>query len=172
MMASMCAEHDDFLNELERVLDYNPNTGEIFWKVTSNTRTAKVGQRAGHLARDGRRYIRLGGKNYLAYRLAWLLTYGKWHDNVIDHIDGDKSNDKISNLRDVEQYVNQQNERCARSNSKTGLLGICWVASKGKFKAQIRIHPKRIHLGYFTTAEKAHEAYLKAKREIHEGCTI
>ena len=158
------------LEDLKQSLDYNPETGEFRWKVAAGRSGA--GSLAGNVNSNGRFYIRFQGNLYKAHRLAWLLTYGKWPEKMIDHIDGNVSNNRISNLRDVSRSVNLQNQRKASSNNKSGFLGVSFHEQTAKFRANICLNGKSKHLGLFPTPELAHAAYLAAKREIHEGCTI
>ena len=160
------------LKDLKHSLDYNPETGGFCWKVAVGKRV-RVGSIAGNIGKsDGRLRIRFQGKNYQAHRLAWLLTHGKWPDGMIDHLDGNPLNNRISNLRDVSSSVNSQNQRKAQANNVTGFLGVYFHKRANKFLAQISLSGKNIYLGLFQTAEEAHAAYLAAKRELHEGCTI
>lgn len=110
------------------------------------------------------------GKKYYAHRVAWLLHYGEWPKKQIDHINGDKSDNRICNLRDVSQAENAQNQRRATQKSITGVLGAS--PCKGKFIAKLRINGKATYVGQFSTKEEAHEAYVKAKRAHHPGCTL
>lgn len=164
---------NEFLKDLRRVLDYNSETGVMTWKVSFANNSVKAGSLAGCVNKqDGRLYIKFQNKQYLAHRLAWLLTHNKWPEQMIDHIDGNPLNNCLANLRDVSNEINQQNRRKAQSNNQTGLLGVNWHEAAGKFVARIRISGKNKHLGYFLTAEAAHEAYLAVKRKLHEGCSI
>ena len=163
----------EFLEELKQVLDYNPATGVMTWKIDVANGKFRAGSLAGSVNKiDGRLRINFKGKIHLAHRLAWLLTHAKWPDGVIDHINGDPLNNCIKNLRDVSNTINQQNQREARSDNKTGMLGVSFCKRYDKFLAQIQLNGKKKHLGYFTKQEDARVAYLTAKREIHEGCTI
>ena len=94
-----------------------------------------------------------------AHRLAWYLHYGKLPENQIDHIDGNRSNNKIDNLRDVTNQHNQWN----RVNAK----GYVWSKQHKKFMARVRLNGKNIHIGLFDTTEEAHNAYLEAKKIYH-----
>lgn len=88
----------------------------------------------------------------------------------IDHKDGDKTNNAWENLRQVTDAVNAQNQRKAKIQSKSGLLG---VRINGiYFQAVIGVDGRNMYLGTFKTAKEAHERYLEVKREIHEGCTL
>lgn len=159
------------LDSLTSVLKYTPDTGYFYWKVDV-AKSVRAGSIAGTIASGNRIRITYGGNIYFAHRLAWLLTYGKWPDGVIDHIDGNSLNNRISNLRDVSVVVNGQNRKMSQNNNLVGLLGVGLHKASGKFQSRIKVGDKLIHLGLFLTAEEAHAAYLAAKRKYHEGCTI
>lgn len=156
---------------LKELLHYDSETGQFTWNVTLCNR-ARKGNKAGHIAGRGYLYIGFNGKVYSAHRLAWLYVYGQIPENDIDHINGEKTDNRINNLRDVETVINCQNRRAARDGSRSGIMGASWHKRIGKWAAQIRIGGKPTHLGYFTTPEEAGRAYLEAKRQHHAGCTI
>lgn len=149
-------------------LTYLPESGEFWW--TENA-PPKVRCRQA-FARDQRGYVcfKVGGRMYKAHRLAWLFVHGHFPNGHIDHIDGDITNNRISNLRDVAHSVNMQNQRKAMSSNSSGLLGVSPNGSR--WRAEIRVHGKKKYIGTFDTPQQAHEAYLIAKRQHHEGCTI
>jgi hypothetical protein len=155
--------------ELMRVLSYDSTTGEFRW-VVRPSRNITAGAVAGCLRPTGYLTISYGKQNHLAHRLAWLYVHGQWPVNYIDHINGNRSDNRIENLRDVSMAVNIQNLRSAMSTSKCGLLGV--GTQPGRFVAKIFVNGKMTHLGSFRTADAAHAAYLTAKREMHEGCQI
>lgn len=149
-------------------LTYDSKTGVFTW---TNEAPKKV---AGKLAnaKDKLGYVclKIDGVMYKAHRLAWLFVHGVMPSGHIDHINGDPSDNRIVNLRDVSHAINIQNERKARSNNKSGLLG---VSPNGcKWRSEIRVCGKKINLGTYVTPQEAHQAYLKAKREMHEGATL
>lgn len=152
-----------------RLLSYNPNTGDFHWKV-DRARKARAGDLAGTHDSKGHRQIGVCGKYYLAHRLAWLAFYGEMPAGEVDHLNGVRDDNRISNLRDVSRSVNCQNEQRARRNNGCGFLGV--TEKKYAFLAQIHANGKKIHLGSFRTAEAAHEAYLIAKRQLHPGNTL
>lgn len=122
---------------------------------------------------DGYVVIMIDGKSYQAHRLAWLYIYEKWPDNMIDHLNTIRDDNRITNLRDVEHNINIQNQRRAQKNNKSaGLLGVTFNKLAQKYVAQIKLNGKNKYLGLFDNAEDAHEAYLEAKRQYHAGCTI
>ena len=155
--------------ELKEVLDYNPETGIFIWKKTMNN-NAKKGKIAGWVSFYGYIEIRYDNKNYKAHRLAWLYMMGRFPNFQIDHKNTIKNDNRIDNLRDTTAAINNQNTRKCLKNSSTGFLGV--IPKRGKFVACIGVNYKKIHLGVFESPEEAHEAYLKAKRVLHQGCTI
>lgn len=156
---------------VRELFHYDPDAGIFTWRIKPAIRVA-VGDRAGALNAHGYRYIKFDGLQFKANRLAWLYVYGCWPSSFVDHINGDRSDDRITNLRDVSNQVNIQNERKARSSSASGIIGVTKHVRKGKWRADIGINGKNMYLGLFDTAEEARQAYLAAKRKYHEGCTI
>lgn len=164
--------------DLQERLAYDASTGVFTWRSESRCwggRRVHVtpGQRAGTQRPNGYRLINIDGIPMLEHRLAWMYVYGEWPAGDIDHINGDRSDNRISNLRDVTRQVNLQNMRRPMANKKHGsLLGSAWHASTGKWRALIKSKGRQVSLGYFDTEQAAHDAYLAAKRRLHEGCTI
>jgi len=161
------AEADLTAVRLRARYTYHPETGLFTHKITNSR--CRVGGIAGGLKR-GYVAISLYGVYFSAHRLAWLYMTGEWPKGMIDHINGDRADNRFENLRDVSRSVNNQNQKRAHRTSVTGLLG---VKPKGNFfESYINLDKKRLYLGRYRTAQEAHAAYLKKKREIHEGCTI
>lgn len=131
----------------------------------------KKGGIAGSKMSHGYIAIRIDGQDYTAHRLVWLYVHGSEPSGYIDHINGDRADNRLANLRDVSQMVNMQNVYAAKSNSKTGLRGVSWHAQRGKYTARIKAGGRYLSLGLHDTPEGAHAAYLEAKRRLHEGCT-
>lgn len=166
---------------VKECLSFNPETGILTWlhrprehfksDKTYKTFISKcAGKVAGWVESYGYINIRINGKAYKAHRLAWLIYHGKWPDDFIDHINGNKSDNRMCNLRDVDKFQNAQN--IAKPSSNTlGFIGVA-KASKGTgYRAQIFCRGKNIHLGRFPTIEEAVEAREKAQRELgfHEN---
>lgn len=158
------------LNEL---FNYNQETGIFTWRVNRSTLTL-AGDRAGSVSANGYATLHVNDKSVLAHRAAWAITYGEWPNTNVDHINGVKSDNRIVNLRKVSQALNLQNQRRARTGSMSGILGVRVRVGKLKtsWSANICVNDKPVYLGSFSSAEEASAAYLKAKRELHPGCTI
>lgn len=156
---------------LRELLDYDASTG-VFTRKKAVARKTKIGAIAGWVDANGYVQITVNGKRYKGHRLAWMYVHGEFPSGVVDHINGNRADNRISNLRDVSMTENAHNRRCANRNSKTGLMGASLHRPSGRWKAQIRINYKSIHLGVFNTPEEVHRVYLEAKRKVHGGCTI
>jgi hypothetical protein len=126
-----------------------------------------AGQVAGGLLTDGYVSVAIDGHHYLAHRLAWLLAYGQWPNGQIDHINGARADNRLSNLRLATGAQNCRNQKTKRS--KSGLKGAAWCSTRQHYIATIRTEPgKRKTLGRFKTAEEAHEVY-KAAAQLYHG---
>ncbi len=155
---------------LRELIRYCPETGIFHWINSPSARVCSGAVAGAKSTKDGYIRIIINRKSYLAHRLAWLHFYGQFPNKIIDHIDGVRSNNAITNLRDVTLSINAQNVKASSPKTKSPYLG---VSQKGnKFQAQIKINKKLKYLGMFKTATEAHEAYLREKRLHHEGCTI
>jgi hypothetical protein len=153
---------------LKRRLRYWPETG-IFTRQ-HYAGSAKFGDPAAKVHTDGYLRICVLGNRYYAHRLVWLYVYGCWPTHQIDHINGDRADNRLQNLREIAGAVNMQNQRKAHKGSSTGLLGV--TARRGKFVAQIQHNGVNRSLGTYSTAEEAHAVYLAEKRATHPGCTL
>lgn len=163
---------EDLTSEkLRELLSYDPDTGQFFWKVY---RSANYGPRskAGSISKSGYVKIGISGRLYPAHRLAWFHFFGKWPDGVVDHINGQQGDNRISNLRDVTHAQNLENLKRARSDNKCGLLGASLHKKTGKWRAQIVTAGAHYSLGLYDTPEQAHCAYVLAKRVLHSANTL
>lgn len=156
---------------LQQLFNYNPETG-IFTRLVATSNFTKAGHVAGTLSKNGYLYMMVDRKNYMAHRLAWIYVYGEFPKNEIDHINGIEDDNKISNLRDVDKFINMQNEVRVRKNNACGLMGAHFRKERNKWVAQLRVNGKSRRFGSFNTPEEAHHAYLKAKRLYHKGFTL
>lgn len=156
---------------VREVFTYSPDTGRLCWRENKGT-TGRKGELAGFVGATGYQRVKVDGAMYMAHRLIWLYVYGVMPSNHIDHIDGNPANNRIENLRDATNTENMENQRRHLKNNKTGFLGVSFVEARRKYRAQIWVGPRRIHIGYYDTAEDAHAAYVIEKRKVHAGCTI
>ena len=137
------------------LLDYDPETGVFTWKVTLSNRSLK-GSRAGSLhKRSG--YLRVGadGKYYLAHRLVWLIHYGFFPDDCVDHINHDKADNRLCNLRAASPRDNSRNKKL-RSDSPSGVCGVQVNVSgvqRGDTPWRVKIAGRRY--GTYKTIEEA-----------------
>lgn len=154
---------------LRELLHYDPLTGIFTWCVRRGA-NRRGGKQAGSVSREGYRSIKVEDKLYKAHRLAWLHVHGVWPVDMLDHINGERDDNRIGNLRQIGNTENQQNRRRARVDSAAQLLGV--KAEWRHWRADIRVNGKRHYLGSFDTPEAAHEAYVKAKRVLHPGGTL
>ena len=157
-------------DELRRHVSYDPLTGIV-------TRLAGVerykGKVAGNRRPDGYWVLQVAGRNMLAHRIGWILSHGPIPVGCqIDHRDGDRSNDRLDNLRCGSHADNQHNRKQALVDSRCGLMGVRFHRQSGKWQSRITVSSKEICLGYHSTPEAAHAAYLTAKRELHPFGTL
>jgi hypothetical protein len=156
--------HDELLAHIH----YDPETG-IFTRLRSKTQKHRIGDRADRDCGDG--YYRVGIMRWStsAHQLAWFYIHGWWPE-MVDHIDGNPSNNRISNLRESTNSENQQNQKKAHRRSSSKLLGAHrhdHPYTRQKWRSSIQVDGKKVFLGYFDTAEAAHAAYLEAKVKYH-----
>lgn len=145
---------------LTEILDYDVNTG-IFTNKISGIRRVK-GSIAGHLINStGYVTIKIDSHAYRAHRLAWLYCFKEWPEGFIDHIDGNKSNNCIDNLREASNRENKQNGKI-QANNTSGYKGVSFEKCSGKYKAYIRVEGRLKNLGRYNTAEEASIMYKQA----------
>jgi hypothetical protein len=157
--------------KFEDYLYYDPNTGSITWKRTKGSR-AKTGTNAGNLSKNGYLVLGFDGKDFYAHRVAWLLHYGQWPTNLVDHVNGVKTDNRILNLREVTKSENAQNQKTSCKTSETNYLGVHYDTRRGRYVAKIMLNYKTKHIGVFKSAEEAYAAYLLIKRQIHPANTL
>lgn len=146
-------------------LHYEPESGVLTWRETGN-RTDLRGRRAGAINGQGYRRIQINGMNFSEHRLIWFYMTGAWPEEV-DHINGDRSDNRWANLREADRFINTQN--VIRKTPDSGYVGVSRYNKSVLWKAQIAINRKKIFLGAFADPKEAHMAYLKAKAELHAG---
>ena len=142
---------------LKQILFYNPESGE-FTRVKSQSWNAKIGSIAGCIGSRGYLRISVNGKLYQSHRLAWLYAYGEFPENDIDHINGDKTDNRLLNLRTATRQENLRNTLMQKDN-RTGYKGV--KKNGSGYIARIMINGVQLNLGTYPTPEIAHSVYQK-----------
>lgn len=158
---------DNIAKEAREALRYDPETGNLYWRFSRGRfgNSVKAGAKAGCLHRhSGYIVVRLNGKLLKAHRLAWLLTYGEWPKEHVDHVNCDKGDNRISNLRAADHTTNKWNRRKYKSN-KSGFKGVSRY--RNKWQAAITANGTITSLGRFDTPEDAYAAYCEAAVRLH-----
>ena len=145
---------------LRKALDYDPDTGIFTRRYTQGGR--KIGDAAGSTSVHGYRVIKIDGRQYRAHRLAWLYVHGRWPRDQIDHINRDKTDNRIANLREATNGQNNANVGASRRNLR-GVRGV-GTHHSGKYLAYFRGKS----LGLYSTAKEA-ESVSRAARERAYG---
>lgn len=144
---------------LREALHYDPETGVFTWRVANNGRI-KIGQRAGSPNKEGYIQIKIDRRLYGAHRLAWFYVHGAWPKEEIDHRRGIRGDNRIGELREATHFQQMANSKRPCTNT-SGFKGVSFYKRKHRWRAYIAVGGKPKHLGYFDTAEEAHEAYAE-----------
>lgn len=162
---------------MRQLFDYDPETGEFLYKERdeqsfSPARPAAAtferdeawalsawnaqwaGRRAGSVGKIGYRILSVGLKRMPAHRVAWAIFYGEWPKLQIDHIDGDRGNNRIANLRQVSPAENQKNMRRYATNT-SGVSGVYLHKASGLWHGVLSINRRPVSIGYFKTIDQA-----------------
>lgn len=162
--------------DLRNFIKYSPESGEFLWKPRADLffKSASIARAwnnrwAGSPAFSTRLesgYLcgRFFGKVFLAHRVAWAMENKDPGDLFIDHINGNKSDNRISNLRLCTAKMNARN-RPIGSNNKSGFIGVSWHSTNRRWQATITIDKKTTHIGYFETALDAAQARRRAEMQ-------
>ena len=145
--------------ELKEYLNYDLETGIFTWIKNPNGNK----KLRSTIRQDGYKVIGFKYGKYLVHRLAWFYVYGKWPENQIDHINGNKSDNRICNLRTVTNRQNSSNRYMHRYGH---LVGTAFHQQTQKWLAHIYVNGKNTHIGSFDTAIEAHKAYMQKLQEI------
>lgn len=153
---SFSAEHVEYLKS---IFDYRPISGEFYLKKDLPY-NRKKGTKTGFKS-SGYIVVRLDGIQYLGHRLAWAIHNGYWPDGMIDHINGNRTDNRISNLREVTSRINQNNFKRHRDGLLVGA-----TKSGSKWICKINVDGKQVFLGTFDSEKEAHEEYLLASKMV------
>lgn len=149
--------------ELCEMLSYDEATGELRWKKKGLGRRS---ERAGGLAAQGYIYICVRGKRILAHRAIWAIVYGEWPQSIVDHVNMDRTDNRLCNLRLATKSQNACNTRLYRNNT-SGVKGVRWRQNAKKWTAEIRVNGRSKHLGTYDNKEDAAMAYAVAAQKLH-----
>jgi hypothetical protein len=153
-------------DRLRQVFSYNESNG-LFTRLIATSNRVKIGDVSNFIGKNGYVQIDLDGRTYYGHRLAWLYCYQAWPKSHLDHIDGNRNNNAIINLRECTMSENLQNQRKAHSVNSSGFLGVSWDSASRKWRAQISLLGKNRDVGRFETPEAEYVAYITAKAELH-----
>lgn len=160
--------------QLKQLIHYNPDTGLFTWVITRGAKCIK-GEIAGNISQNGKHcrlsYCRIYilGKFYKAHRLAFLYMTGQFPTDEVDHINGDGTDNRWCNLRDVDHKQNGKNLRI-KSNNSSGLHGVSWSDSRRKWRTRIFVDHKEIFIGRYDNLLEA--ACVRKSAELEHGFHI
>lgn len=165
----------DYLHEC---FEYDRLTGGLIWKErpphhfsadrTRKIINTKISGRAAASSLNGRYLVAaINKKFYLCHRIVWCMHNGSWPDGDIDHINGNKLDNRIENLREVNRSQNMSNIAKPQKNNKSGYIGVFWATREGKWKPVVAHNGKNIYLGLYDTPEDAAIAYNAAATKYH-----
>ena len=148
--------------ELKELVNYNPETGIMTWKVNIGP-NGKIDKQVGYINNVGYWFTSIKCQRYLFHRLIWIFVNGSFEYDSIDHIDHNPLNNKINNLRNVSHKQNLKNRKLS-SNNTSGFHGVIFNKQASNWKAVIEVNSKRINLGHFLDKSDAIKARKHAER--------
>lgn len=158
-------------NDIASLFDYNKETGELRWRARSPVTLADrqwngrfAGKLAGTLRKDGYLRVKVGSRYLLVHRVVWVISYGEFPDKFIDHINGNRSDNRLSNLREANKSENCTN---CRTNPNTGYKGIRFDERYQTYQVRLTKNGKTIHLGQARTIEEAVRIYNENVEKVH-----
>lgn len=164
------------VKSLHQMLRYDPDTGCLFWlarpshlfvvpELADAWNRRFAGTRAGSVKGNGYIQVCLSGTIVLAHRVAWALYYGDWPTGKLDHLNGDRTDNRIENLRIATDLENQRNLK-RRSDNTSGHCGVFWNKNTLKWTAAVSVKGRQVYLGSFQELDDAVSARLRASREF------
>lgn len=153
------------IDTINEYLSYDQETGEIKWKKPPH-HLIKPGDNAGFFEPRGYLVIQFKKTFFKGHRIAWAIVNNEFPSGEIDHIDGNPSNNKISNLRVVDRSKNQMNRRIS-TNNKSGIKGVHFCKSKQKWISRISCGKSRIHIGQFDSFDEAFQKRKEIEKNLH-----
>lgn len=140
---------------LHSLLSYQPVTGIFRWRSAGGHRCGKI---AGYKTTRGYVDIKIDGVRYKAHRLAWFYVHGVWPSELLDHINGDTSDSRITNLRECTNTENIRNQR-RHKNNQSGYKGVHWYGQSAKWRAALMVDRKSVYIGLYDSPLAAAQAY-------------
>lgn len=158
------------LSRLKQIMKYDPETG-VFIYLVNRGRQKKAGDIVGFVSPKsshnggGYRIIHVDGREYAAHQLAWFYVYGTWPKSQVDHINVQRDDNRIANLREATHSQNMAN-RPIQSNNTSGLKGASFHKAARKWVSCIQKEGEYMYLGLHETRELAHAAYCNAAKNL------
>lgn len=144
--------------------------GRVFWKIDirgyRNNCVVKSGSEAGHFQKKGYRVLTIGGVHIMAHRAVFAMTHGRWPTDQIDHINGNKADNRPCNLREASGFQNQQN-RGVNKNAASGVKNVHWSKHARKWRVSLMVNRKVKDFGYHDDLEFAGLVASEARRKYH-----
>ena len=153
------------LQEATRIFRYDEETGKLYWNERVHKRI-RVGQECGRVTSHGYRKLRVFGKEYYVHRLVWLLKTGSWPNNQIDHINRNRLDNRIENLRVANHFENQHNKSIPKNNT-SGIKGVTWNKRAKKWYVQLMFNKKQMYFGLYEDLELAELVIKEARKKYH-----
>lgn len=159
---------EEQLEQIADVLRYDADTGDFYrMKGGGNYSKMLVGKKLALATNStGYKVVNVVGKSLLAHHVAWFLHYGRWPEDHMDHIDHDRTNNRIENLRIASHKINAKNVAIYRNN-RSGLHGVAWISGARKWRARINADRRCISLGMHDTLFDA--AAARKSAELKHG---
>jgi len=151
--------------DVQRIFYYDPETGLLFWRERKQGRTfGSVGRKD----KDGYLFFKMNKHKdrFCVHRVAWAYVHRKWPDDQIDHINGNKSDNRLCNLREANTAENMRNVG-RQSHNTSGLKGVSWHKLRNKWRADIKVNQKQKFLGLFECPAAASFKYQIAAESYH-----
>ena len=151
-------------NQVKDLFEYR--NGELFWKIKPAQRV-KIDSKAGSLHQKGYLQTEINGKKYLNHRIIFLMFHG-YLPEFIDHIDNNRSNNRIENLREATLSQNQHNAKTRKDNT-SGVKGVCWYKATQKWRVQLQVNGKVKFFGDYNDLEVAKLVANEARNTYHQN---
>ena len=152
------------IQKMREFISYDPDSGVMTWKKVLSNRTKPGALCGANIDSKGYGRVCFDGKQYRAHRVVWALFYGEAPDQQIDHINGNRLDNRIANLRLASNAENSRNCKLSKNNT-SGVTGVSYHAQAKKWFAQIMFNRKNNNLGLFNTKEEAIAARKKAETQ-------